>query len=233
MEVRILDLVNPKHMMSPKGFEFWETHGLQKIWEENGMIKIIHRCQHLDINNLCSIEQDKPDFCRDWVCRRHLQDSRWFQERENQMAKETLNKVMWAFFGAEDENPISTKEIIKSLLIDHTNNIKALKEVQMPMYGANHGPQAPPPPEVKRPPIQLVKTIAEEKTMESRPFRLKEPYVPNPDEPNSAYTKEQMQMIMDYQKKKRLATDSNPDPIDVETVPAPLLEPEIVEDDNE
>ncbi len=195
MEVRMLDLVNPKYMMSPKGFEFWQAHGLQKVWEENGMVKIIHRCQHLDQNNLCGIEQDKPDFCRDWVCRRHLQDQRWFQEREGQMAKETLDKIMWAFFGGDrgciHSQPCGPFEAIKALLIEHSENVKGLKEVQMPMYGANHGPQVPPP--------QFIQTREEK---------------PNPNIAPPVYD---------------VVTEGyNPSDKGI-----PLLEPEVMEDENE
>ena len=45
IDIKINDLINPKGM-SIEGQEFIKAHGLDKLIEEDGMLKIVHRCQN-------------------------------------------------------------------------------------------------------------------------------------------------------------------------------------------
>jgi len=93
MEINILDLVFPDQLLPKKGLEFYEAHGLREILNKNGRVKIVHRCQHLTEENLCGIEEHKPDFCREWVCRRHSQDERWFKARQGEIAIKKIEEI--------------------------------------------------------------------------------------------------------------------------------------------
>ncbi len=127
MEIRIRDLIDPKATLPKKGYDFWEIHGLQDIWESNGMIKIVHKCQHLTSNNLCGIEETKPDFCRDWICRRHLQNRKWYEERVADFARDALNKMTFLFHTSEtpDNERI---QAIGLLLSEYECRIEDLKK---------------------------------------------------------------------------------------------------------
>jgi len=93
MEIKVLDLVFPDLFLPPKGLEFYRAHGLDEIVKNNQMVKIIHRCQHLIGKNECGIEDHKPDFCREWECRRHLRGSQWFKERVGELAVEAIGEM--------------------------------------------------------------------------------------------------------------------------------------------
>jgi Fe-S-cluster containining protein len=72
-----LDLLFPTRL-SPKGREFVDAHGvlnkplsviMQHATElEGGLIKLHHRCDQLDDNGLCTIYDDRPAICREYVC---------------------------------------------------------------------------------------------------------------------------------------------------------------------
>ena len=67
IDIRILDLLDPSRLPE-KGREFYYAHGLDKVLAENGIIKIMHTCQHLTGDDLCGIEEVKPPLCREWSC---------------------------------------------------------------------------------------------------------------------------------------------------------------------
>lgn len=64
MDIKISHLLNPKGM-SLEGQEFFKAHGLDKLIKEDGMIKILHRCQNKNDDGSCKLEK-RPFLCNEW-----------------------------------------------------------------------------------------------------------------------------------------------------------------------
>lgn len=95
MEINILDLVFPKQLLPPKGLEFYNAHGLDKVLENNSKVRVLHTCQWLKDGNFCLLEgKNKPAYCKEWVCRRHLRDSEWFKNRNGELALDAMMDIV-------------------------------------------------------------------------------------------------------------------------------------------
>lgn len=125
MEINILDLVHPETLLPEKGLEFYKVHGLDKILKENGKVKIVHKCQHLTEQNLCGIEDSKPAFCLEWVCKRNLQDGKWFSDRIGEFAVNCLDRINYAFLHTQNES--ERTGAISFLLEEYYNKVRDLK----------------------------------------------------------------------------------------------------------
>lgn len=124
MDIKFLDLLYPERFMSAQGYEFFKASGLDEAIKNNEMIKIIHNCQHLIGDNECGIEETKPSFCAEWICRRHMRDNKWFQDQLGKFALESITKIIDIIrTGEYDELPGSSNIImvLKDFLNRKTN----------------------------------------------------------------------------------------------------------------
>lgn len=81
--------------MPPKGLEFYNAHGLDKILAENKKVRILHTCQWLKDGNVCLLEgKNKPAYCAEWICRRNLRDSEWFKNMNGKLALEAITDIV-------------------------------------------------------------------------------------------------------------------------------------------
>ena len=77
MDIQVMDLLFPERM-SLEGQEFVKAHGvldvplssLPMLDMGDGMVKIFHRCQHLQEDGKCAIYARRPVICRDYECSR-------------------------------------------------------------------------------------------------------------------------------------------------------------------
>jgi Fe-S-cluster containining protein len=77
IDINIYDLLFPEKM-DVRGLEFTAAHGIENeklgdlikdaIDLGNGMVKIQHVCQKLTKDGKCSIYDEQPQICKDWIC---------------------------------------------------------------------------------------------------------------------------------------------------------------------
>ena len=94
-------------------------------YKENGKVKIVHRCQHLTEQNLCGIEEHKPEYCAEWTCRRNLQNEKWFAERIGEFAAEVIDRINYSFINTQNES--ERYGAIGFLLEEYYNKVRDLK----------------------------------------------------------------------------------------------------------
>jgi hypothetical protein len=93
MEIKPSHLIFPSLLPTPEAKEFYRVHGLDSVIANDEMIRILHRCQHLNEKNDCGLERFKPKFCADWVCRREFRDPEWFKEMLGEMALARMERL--------------------------------------------------------------------------------------------------------------------------------------------
>lgn len=67
-KISLLGLIRPDIWLDKDGQEFHKDYNLDELLRTNGVVKLIHRCQHLAQDNSCSIYPDRPQLCRSFDC---------------------------------------------------------------------------------------------------------------------------------------------------------------------
>jgi Fe-S-cluster containining protein len=64
----ILSLAFPAAYLDAKGLAFWRDHDMDRLIQSNVKVKLLHRCERLTEEGLCSIYDTRPRACREYDC---------------------------------------------------------------------------------------------------------------------------------------------------------------------
>jgi hypothetical protein len=67
-KITTLGLIRPDVYLDAAGQEFYRENELDQLLQNNGTVRVIHRCQHLANDNSCDIYDVRPQICRAFDC---------------------------------------------------------------------------------------------------------------------------------------------------------------------
>ena len=66
--INTLGLIRPDVYLDANGQAFYEEHHLNELIQSNDLVKVFHRCQHLQSDQSCGIYESRPIICQAFNC---------------------------------------------------------------------------------------------------------------------------------------------------------------------
>lgn len=66
--ISLLGLVRPDLYLDAEGQQFYAEHHLDTLMRDNAIVRVKHRCQHLQSDRSCGIYDSRPAICREFSC---------------------------------------------------------------------------------------------------------------------------------------------------------------------